>query len=137
MTIMSILLQEASLNKLVSLGTLVSGACSYDMEVRIFVMDEAVWAFRKDKYLDLKPKFNLTGYGDSIKNGIESGTINTWYEQLAQLKEYGSVKIVLCSLMAKIDELQKEDFIDIVDKISNIGIYINDMIFEADKIICL
>jgi peroxiredoxin family protein len=134
---MSILVQEASLNKFVSLGTLISGAVVYDMEVRIFVMDEAVWAFRKDRYKDLKVDTSVPGYEKALKNGIKTGQISTWYEQIKELKEMGEVSIHLCSLCCAIDNLEKENFLDIVDSISNIGVYINDIIFEADKVVCL
>ena len=135
MTTMSILLQEASLNKFVSLGTLVSGAIVFDMAVRIFVMDEAVWAFRKDKYKDLRIDTTVPGFEFSLLRGIENGTVNVWYDQLAELKEMGEVSINLCQLCA-IDKLEKDDFIDIVDRVSSIATYIDD-IFNADKIVCL
>ena len=136
MTTMSILLQEASLNKFVSLGTLVSGAIVFDMAVRIFVMDEAVWAFRKDKYKDLRIDTTVPGFEFSLLKGIEDGTVNKWYEQLAELKEMGEVSINLCQLCCAIDHLEKDDFLDIVDRVSSIATYIDD-IFNADKIVCL
>lgn len=133
---MSILLQEASLNKFVSLGTLVSGAVVFDMEVRIFVMDEAVWAFRKDKYKDLKIDTTVPGFEESLLKGIDTKVVNVWYDQLAELKEMGEVTINLCQLCCAIDNLEKDDFLDIVDRISSIATYIDD-IFNADKVVCL
>lgn len=136
MTILSILLQEASLNKFVSLGTLVSGAIVFDMEIKIFVMDEAVWAFRKDKYKELKIDTTVPGFEDSLLKGIENGTVNVWYDQLAELKEMGDVTINLCQLCCAIDNLEKDDFLDIVDRVASIATYIDD-IFNADKVVCL
>ena len=136
MAIMSILLQEASLNKFVSLGTLVSGAIVFDMEVKIFVMDEAVWAFRKDKYKDLKIDTTVPGFEESLLKGIENGTVNVWYDQLAELKEMGGVTINLCQLCCAIDNLEKDDFLDIVDRVASIATYMDD-IFNADKVVCL
>ncbi|MCE7736311.1 MAG: hypothetical protein GPJ54_15630 [Candidatus Heimdallarchaeota archaeon] len=137
MVFLSILLQEGSLNKLASLSTIVTGAVSFDMKVKIFVMDSAVWAFRKDRYKDLSYiQSPVEGYGESLKKGIETRQVNCWYEILADLKEYGDVTITLCSLMADIDNLEKEDFIDIVDKILTIGAYIDDL-YDADKMIFL
>lgn len=136
MTTMSILVQEASLNKFVSLGTMISGALVFDMDVRVFVMDEAVWAFRKDRYLDLEVDSSISGYEPALLKGIEGGIVKKWYEQLAELKEMGSVSIKLCQMCCAIGNLEKDDFIDIVDKVAGIGTYIDDL-FGADKIVCL
>ena len=137
MVFLSILLQDGSLNKLASLTTIVTGAVSFDMKVKIFVMDSAVWAFRKDRYQDISFIHSpIKGYGEALKKGIESGQIYNWHKQLADLKEYGDVNITLCSLMADIDNLQQDDFIDIVDKVLTIGAYIDDL-YDADKMIFL
>ena len=136
MTSMSILLQEATLNKFVSLGTMVSGAIVFDMDVHIFVMDEAVWAFRKDRYMDLKVDSSIPGYEEALLNGIKNGVVKVWHEQLAELKEMGEITINLCQMCCAIGNLEKDNFIDIVDKVAGIGTYI-DEIFNADKIVCL
>jgi peroxiredoxin family protein len=137
MSVMSILLKDGSLNKLVTLGTVASGAVIYDMEVRIFVIDDAVWAFRKDRYKKLKTNTTIDGYGEAVLEGIDEGTVQRWYEQLAELKEIGDVSIHLCSLCCDLDNLEKDDFIDIVDHISSIGRYINEMILDADKVVTI
>ena len=136
MTSMSILLQEATLNKFVSLGTMVSGAIVFDMDVHIFVMDEAVWAFRKDRFMDLKVDSSIPGYEEALLNGIKNGVVKVWHEQLAELKEMGEITINLCQMCCAIGNLEKDNFIDIVDKVAGIGTYI-DEIFNADKIVCL
>ena len=132
----SILLTKGSLNNLVSLTTILSGAASFDMEVRVFVMDDAVWAFRKDKYLDLKVDSSIDGYAEALKAGVVSGTINSWHKLLTDLKEFGEISITLCGLMADIDNLEKEAFLDVVDRIATIGTFIDD-VFDADKIISI
>ena len=136
MASMSILVQEATLNKFVSLGTLVTGALVFDMDVNIFVMDEAVWAFRKDRYKDLKIDTSVPGYEEALLTGIKNGVVKVWHEQLAELKEMGNITIRLCQMCCQIGNLEKEDFLDIVDKVSGIGSYIDDL-FNADKIVCL
>ena len=136
MTVLSILVQEATLNKFTSLSTVVSGTIVFDMEVRIFVMDAAVWAFRKDRYLDLKVDTSMPGYEEALHKGIEKGTLTIWYEQLAELKEMGEISIHLCQLCCQIDNLEKEDFIDIVDGVNSIATYMDD-IYSADKIVCI
>ena len=136
MTTMSILVHKASLNNFVSLSTMVSGAIVFDMDVRVFVMDDAVWGFRKDQYQHLEVHSNIPGYENALLKGIETGTLKIWYEQLAELKEMGDVKIYLCQLCCAIDDLEKKDFIDIVDGVASIGTYIDD-IYDADKVVSL
>ncbi len=135
----SILLTKGSLNNMISLTTILSGAASFDMKIKVFVMDDAVWAFRKDRYKDLKVDSNIDGYAESLKAGVTSGVINTWYDFMGDLKEFGEegdITITLCGLMADIDKLKKEDFIDLVDRVATIGTFIDD-VFEADKIISM
>ena len=136
MTTLSILIQDATLNKFVSLGTMVSGAIVFDMEVKIFVMDEAVWAFRKDTYKNLSIKTSISDFEPALLKGIENGTVKHWYEQLAELKEMGQITINLCQLCCAIGNLEKDHFLDIVDRVASIATYMDD-ILSADKIVCL
>ena len=134
--ILSILVKDGSLNNMVSLGTIVAGAVTVDIECRIFVMDSAVWSFRKDRYDKLELNNPMPGYDDALKKGIEDGKVQKWYELLEDLKDFGEITITLCSLMGDIDDLKKEDFIDMVDRLATVGSYVDD-IFEADKLISL
>ena len=132
----SILLTKGSLNNLVSLTTILSGAASFDMEIRVFVMDDAVWAFRKDKYLDLKVDSSIDGYAEALMAGVASGKINTWHSFLADLKEFGNISITLCSLMTEIDDVKKEDLLEVVDKVATIATLIDD-IYDSEYIISM
>lgn len=132
----SILLTKGSLNNMISLTTILSGAASFDMVIKVFVMDDAVWAFRKDKYLDLKVDSSIDGYAEVLKAGVASGKINTWHSFLADLKDFGEITITLCSLMTEIDDVKKEDLLDIVDRVATIGTFIDD-IFDSEYIISM
>lgn len=123
----SILLQDGTHSKMISLGTIVAGLLSFDYSIRIFVMDSAVWAFKKDTYKNLKTQSPIEGFGDALHKGIEAGQINVWYDFLYDLKDFGDITITLCSLMTDIADLKKEDFIDLVDRIATIGTYVDDI----------
>ncbi|MCY3413886.1 MAG: DsrE/DsrF/DrsH-like family protein [Candidatus Heimdallarchaeota archaeon] len=134
---LSILLKDGSLNNMITLGTIVAGAVTIDYEINIFVTDAAVWSFRKDMYDKLEYVYEpIPGFAEALKAGIENGTVQKWYELLEDLKDFGEVNITLCSLMADIQSLSKDDFIDIVDRLATVGTYMED-ISDADKTITL
>ncbi len=128
------MLTKGSLNNMVSLTTILSGAAAFDMEVRVFVMDDAAWAFRKDRYLDLKVDSNIDGYAEALKAGVASGKIGTWHSVLADLKEFGGLSITVCSLMTEIDDVKKEDLLDVVDRVATIATLMDDVL-DSDRVI--
>ena len=138
MEMLSILLSRGSYTDMNLLVTVLSGAVAYDKKVHIFVANDAVWAFRKDRIgTDTAIHSHDPVFAEKFAKGLEGGQlIKPWWEQLRDLKEAGDVSIVLCSAMTLIDDLTLEDFDPMVDKIKGAASYLADL-EDCDKAITI
>ncbi len=129
---MTIGLSTSSIDKLTSVGVILSGAAADDMEVDLFVLVNAGHAFLKSKAADISNMSEDVQTPDEFKAALESLSTPSWIEFFEMAKEMTEVKIHICSLAGKIAGGEKiEDFIDVVDDICGIGEYI-ESIQETD-----
>ena len=138
MAVLSILLTKGNYNNMLTLSTIVTGAIVDDYEVKIFAMDDAVWAFKKDA---IGTDLEIHSHNPAFKSALEAaqkkeGMIVPWWDMLEDLKDMGEITITLCSLMCDIAELKKEDFSDLVDKLAGVGSFMGDL-YDADKVISI
>lgn len=129
---MTIGLSSSSIDKLVSLGVILSGAAADDMEVDLFVLVNAGHAFLKSKAENLSTMSEATQTAEEFKAALEKLSTPSWLEFLEMAKDMTEVKVHICSLAGKIAGGEKmDDFIDLVDDICGIGEYI-ESIQETD-----
>ena len=128
---MTIGLGSACIEKLTSVGVILSGAAAEDMHVDVFVLVSAGHVFLKNNGKEdhsCNDKQSVEEFKKSLKE------LNTphWIEFFELAKELTEVNIYICSLAGKVAGGDtKEDFIDLVDEICGIGEYI-DSTCEAD-----
>jgi len=129
---MTIGLSSSSIDKLTSLGVILSGAAADDMEVDLFVLVNAGHAFLKNKADKISTMSEPIQTPEEFKAALEKLSSPSWIEFFEMAKELTEVKIHICSLAGKIAGGEKmEDFIDVVDDICGIGEYI-ESIQETD-----
>jgi peroxiredoxin family protein len=114
-----------TVEKLLSLAVIVSGAVAEDMEVYVFLSFSQV-AFKKG----MPEKFDKIGkdyeeYKQTAVNYMMEKKVS-WYSMLKDAKSTGKVKIDACSLVADMLKLKKEDFDPLVDNISGVGTFLNE-----------
>lgn len=125
---MTIGLSTSSIDKLTSVGVILSGAAADDMEVDLFVLVNAAHAFLKDKAENISNMSEDIQTPEEFKASLEKLSTPSWLEFFEMAKEMTEVKIHICSLAGKIAGGEKmEDFIDIVDDICGIGEYIESL----------
>jgi peroxiredoxin family protein len=113
-------------DKLTSVGVILSGAAADDMEVDVFVLLNAGGAFIKKKKDDQNCNNQQTA--EEFKKTLQTINTPTWHEFFEMAKEMTPVKVYVCSLAGKIVGAEKkEDFIDLVDDICGIGEYITSL----------
>jgi len=100
----------------IPLAVLTSTAVNLGMPVRIFVTGFALPYFTKKKP---EPRFSkeFEDMVPHIMEGMKRTGTPSWYEMLKEAKENGDVKIYVCSLMAEIAGVKKEDLDPIVDDV--------------------
>jgi peroxiredoxin family protein len=129
---MTIGLSSSCIDKLTSVGVILSGAAADDMEVDLFVLVNAGHAFMKNKASVISNMSEDIQSSEEYLAALEKLSTPSWIEFFEMAKEMTEVKIHICSLAGKIAGGEKmEDFIDIVDDICGIGEYI-ESIQETD-----
>lgn len=129
---MTIGLSSSSIDKLTSLGVILSGAAADDMEVEVFVLVNAAHAFMKSKADQLKAMSENAQTAEEFQAALEKLSTPSWLEFFEMAKDMTEVKVHICSLAGKIaGGEQMDDFVDVVDDICGIGEYI-ESIQETD-----
>ncbi|AFZ69861.1 hypothetical protein Calag_0070 [Caldisphaera lagunensis DSM 15908] len=121
----SIFMISPTLEKLLSLAVIVSGAVAENMEVYVFLSFAQV-AFKKgmpEKYDKIGKDYEE--YKQTAANYMMEKKV-TWYGMLKDAKSSGKVRIDACSLVADMLKLKKEDFDPLVDNISGVSTFLNE-----------
>jgi peroxiredoxin family protein len=122
---MTIGLGSGCIDKLTSLGVILSGAAADDMEVDVFVLLNAGGAFLKNKKADYSCSDQNA---EEFTKALQAVNSPGWIEFFEMAKEMTTVKVYMCSLAGKVVGGEKiEDFIDLVDEICGIGEYITSV----------
>ena len=102
--------------KLLPLGVLSQSAANLGIPVRIFVTGWATLYFGKEKP---NPRFSKTfeDLAPRIVEGMKKMGLPSWLDMLREAKELGDVKVYVCSLMAELMGLKKEDLDPVVDDV--------------------
>jgi peroxiredoxin family protein len=123
---MTIALFSGSVDKLTAAGVILGGAAAEDMDVEIFVLLQAAFAFKKENALTNDRVAEITDKKDEFLASLERLQAPHWTEAFRKAKEMTSVKIHICGFAGKVWHGEKlDDFIDLADDIVGIGEYID------------
>ncbi len=137
MTTMLILLKDGSYQSFATMAMIATGAVTSDIEVKVFAMEDAVFALRKDQ-IDKHIKFEkpYPEYNAALQDAIDTGKTQKWWELFNDLKDLGEVELTVCALVADLLGLELEDFADVVDDIQGVAKFAGDA-EEADIFITI
>jgi peroxiredoxin family protein len=134
---LTILVKGGTYNELMTLALIASGAIASDFEVRIFAMNDAVWALRKDVIgTDTVVQSHFPSYSEALSDALNEGKVQPWWELLADLKEFGELTITVCALVADVVGLSEDDFHEIVDEVAGVANFAAD-IDESDFVLSI
>ena len=137
MTILTILIKSGTYNDFTTLALVTSGAIAVDFEVRIFAMNDAVWALRKDVIgHDTMIHSHFPEFSEKLAEASNVGKLVPWWSLLEDLKDFGELTINVCALVADITGLEKEDFAPIVDGIAGVAHFAAD-VDDSDFVISI
>jgi len=121
---MTLALFSGSVDKLTAAGVILGGAAAEDMDVEIFVLLQAAFAFKKENALTNERVAEITDKQDEFLASLKRLNAPHWTEAFRQAKEMTNVKIHICGFAGKVWHGEKlEDFIDLADDICGIGEY--------------
>ena len=113
---LAIVMFSGQAEKFIPLAVLTQTAANLGVPVRIFVTGFALPYFTKSKP---EPRFSkeFEDMVPKLVEGMKKMNLPSWYDILKQAKESGDVKVYVCSLMAEVMGLKKEDLDPIVDDV--------------------
>ena len=135
--ILSILIKRGTYNDFMTLALIASGAVANDMEVRIFAMNDAVWALKKENVgKDTIVVSHDSDYANQLSDALNEGKIIPWWELLNDLKDFGDITITVCALVADVLGLEQGDFHPLVDEVAGVASFAAD-VEESTNVITL
>ncbi|HUK51343.1 MAG TPA: DsrE/DsrF/DrsH-like family protein [Terriglobales bacterium] len=122
---MTIMMYSGTVDKLLPLAIVTSGAVSMDMEVNIFVTFYGLLGFKKGM-VETNQKFikDFEEFVPMIKEQLKKKNIPSWYDMLKKAKETGKVRIQACSTACDMLDIKKGDLDPIVDEVVGVGTYL-------------
>ena len=123
---MTLALFSGSVDKLTAAGVILGGAAAEDMDVEIFVLLQAAFAFKKENAMTNDRVAEITDKKDEFLASLKRLEAPHWTEAFRKAKEMTNVKIHICGFAGKVWHGEKlDDFIDLADDIVGIGEYVD------------
>ena len=122
---LTLALFSGSVDKLTGAGVILGGAAAEDMDVEIFVLLQAAFAFKKENAMTNDRIAELTDKKDDFLASLMRLNTPHWTQAFKTAKEMTNVKIHICGFAGKVwNGFKLDDFIDLADDICGIGEYI-------------
>ena len=122
---LTLALFSGSVDKLTAAGVILGGAAAEDMDVEIFVLLQAAFAFKKENAQINDRVAEITDKKSEFLASLKRLNAPHWTEAFRTAKEMTHVKIHICGFAGKVWHGEKlDDFIDLADDIVGIGEYI-------------
>jgi peroxiredoxin family protein len=121
---LSIVLFSGTVDKLMAMSILTTGAVAMGMDVDIFLTTWGVEAFRKDAYkTNMRVSTDFADYGSTMRELMQVKKAPTWMENLLGAREIGEVHITACSMTMDLYDLKLSDLEPIVEDITGVATF--------------
>ena len=121
---MNIVLFSGTVDKLMPVGILASGAVAMGMEVDIFATFWGLAAMRKDMLMtNMKISKDYEEMAGPMMELMKKKNVAPWFETLKKAKEIGTIRIHACAMTFDLMGMKKEDLADFVDDVVAVGEY--------------
>ena len=128
---MAIVLFSGTVDKLLPVGIMASGAVAMGMDVDIFATFWGLNAMRKDMLTsNMKMSKDFEEMAGPMMQLMQQKGVQPWFETLKKAKELGNVRIHACAMTFDLMGLKKEHMADFVDDVVAVGEFI-DMARDA------
>lgn len=115
---LNIIVMNGTVDKLLAMTTIVSGAVAMDKKVTLFVTFWGLMAFREGAWQDPAQQTlpaEYQQYGPMMQEAMQKMGVKPWMETLRIAKEIGEVEVYACSMTKDMFGLSMDDLDDIVD----------------------
>jgi peroxiredoxin family protein len=115
---LNVIVMNGTVDKLLAMATIVSGAVAMDKKVTLFVTFWGLMAFREGAWQDpaqQKLPAEYQEYAPMMQEAMQKMGVKPWMETLRIAKEIGDVSVYACSMTKDLFGLSMDDLDDVVD----------------------
>lgn len=122
---MTIIVFSGTVDKLMAVATLATGAAAMGQEVEIFLTFWGLDAFRKDKVrTNMKFSSEFAEYADAAMQAMQAKGVRHWLDTLYDAKEIGEVHVKACSMTMELFGWTKDDLDPIVEDVIGVATFV-------------
>lgn len=124
---MSIIVFSGTVDKLMAVSTLATGAAAMGMEVDIFLTFWGLNAFRKDQVRkNMKFSADFAEFQQPAMMAMQAKGVRHWLDTLHDAAEIGDVHVKACSMTLELFGWCKEDLDDIVEDVTGVASFVEE-----------
>jgi peroxiredoxin family protein len=115
---LNIIVMNGTVDKLLAMATIVSGAVAMGKDVTLFVTFWGLMAFKKGAWQDpaqQKLPAEYQEFAPMMQQAMQNMGVNPWMQTLRTAKELGNVKVYSCSMTQDLFGMKMGDLEDVVD----------------------
>ncbi len=122
---MSIVLFSGTVDKLLAVSTLATGAAAMGQEVDIFLTFWGLNAFRKDQVrTNMKFSADFAEFAEPAMQAMQAKGVQHWLDTLYAAQEIGEVHVKACSMTMELFGWGKEDLDPIVEDVIGVATFV-------------
>jgi peroxiredoxin family protein len=122
---MSLIVYSGTVDKLLAVATLATGAAAMGMEVDIFLTFWGLEAFRKGAAAtNTRLSADFAEYGPAMMQAMAAKKVPNWLDTLKGAKEIGNVKVQACSMTMELFGHTLADMEDIVEDVTGVASFV-------------
>ncbi|GAC1345952.1 MAG: DsrE/DsrF/DrsH-like family protein [Ktedonobacteraceae bacterium] len=122
---MSLIVFSGTVDKLMAVSILSTGAAAMGMEVELFLTTWGLEAFRKDNYKsNMKVSKDFEEYAPVMMEQMMVKKVPSWMDTLKGAKEIGDVNIYACSMTMELFGMKLSDLEPIVDEVTGVATFV-------------
>ena len=115
---MAIIAFSGTVDKMIAVSTLATGAVAMGMEVDIFVTTWGLQAFRKGaSQTNMRISKDFEEFGPAMMEAMQAKKMPSWLDTLKQAMEFGDIHVFACSQTMELLGMSVDDLEDIVEDV--------------------
>ncbi|KIE57815.1 peroxiredoxin [Methylacidiphilum kamchatkense Kam1] len=123
----SIILFSGTVDKLLAMATLASGAAAMQKKVQIFVTFYGLLAFRKDAWkTNRRLSKDFEDFATEAMKAMEEKKVPSWLDTLKAAMEIGDVQVHACGLTMDLLAIKLEDLESVVSDVVGVGTFVEN-----------
>ena len=124
---MAIVCFSGTVDKLLAVSTLTTGAVAMGQDVEIFLTFWGLEAFRKDRVrTNMKFSADFAEYAEPAMQAMQTKGVRHWLDTLNDAKEIGNVTVKACSMTMELFGWTMDDLDPIVEEVTGVASFIGD-----------